>query len=539
MSRHAERGAVATLALYPVEDPSSYGLVRRNDDGAVTEFLEKPDPAEIDTDEVNAGAYVLERSVADLIPPGRDVSIEREIFPRLVGQGLYGLRLDGYWMDIGTPERYLQASWDILERRGRDRGRRAHGRRRHAASTRSRGRRRSRARGARPGRGRAPRGPALDRPATRSSARTATIGEGAGITGSVLHPGCASAPARGSRDSILGPASRSATRPRSSRGLDRGRGSPDRAGRAAWHERASSPARLPREHDAGRDPRGRLAGPARRRPGLPEHLSDALCRVESARIASLRRPASSSAGWAARRSAATWPAPRSATGSTLRCTDGSRLQPAPWTPPDRVVLCSSYSGNTEETLACFEAAAAVGAQRIVATTGGALGDAARRGERPGDPVPGRRSSRGRRSATCSSPRPRWRRWPAPHPPIRTEIDVAVAHLRASRDALVERARVELADGLDGTFPVIYGSDLTASGRVPLEDADQREREASRPSPLAARDGPQRDRRLGGWRRLASGSRPSSSTDRDQHPRERAALRADRGADRSRQPRASS
>ena len=78
-------------------------------------FLEKPDPAEIDTDEVSAGAYVVERSVLDLIPPGRAVSIEREIFPRLVGQGLYGRRLEGYWMDIGTPERYLQASWDILE----------------------------------------------------------------------------------------------------------------------------------------------------------------------------------------------------------------------------------------------------------------------------------------------------------------------------------------------------------------------------------------------------------------------------------------
>lgn len=112
---HSERDAVASLALYPVEDPTSYGLVRKNPEtGAVTEFLEKPDPSEIDTDEVNAGAYVLERSVADLIPAGRSVSIEREIFPRLVGQGLFGLRLEGYWMDIGTPERYLQASWDIL-----------------------------------------------------------------------------------------------------------------------------------------------------------------------------------------------------------------------------------------------------------------------------------------------------------------------------------------------------------------------------------------------------------------------------------------
>ena len=71
--------------------------------------------------EVNAGAYVLERSVLDLIPAGREVSIEREVFPRLVGEGLGALCLDGYWMDIGTPERYLQASWDILEGRVRTR----------------------------------------------------------------------------------------------------------------------------------------------------------------------------------------------------------------------------------------------------------------------------------------------------------------------------------------------------------------------------------------------------------------------------------
>jgi mannose-1-phosphate guanylyltransferase len=114
---HAERDAVATLALYPVDDPSAYGLVRRASDDQVLDFIEKPDPGQIDTDEVNAGAYVLERAVLDLIPPGRAVSIEREVFPRLVGQGLYGRRLDGYWMDIGTPERYLQASWDILEGR--------------------------------------------------------------------------------------------------------------------------------------------------------------------------------------------------------------------------------------------------------------------------------------------------------------------------------------------------------------------------------------------------------------------------------------
>ena len=117
-SQHEDTGARATIALYPVEDPSAYGLVRRKDDGEVLDFLEKPeDPSQIDTDEINAGAYLLERSVLDEIPPDADVSIEREIFPKLVGNGLYGRRLEGYWLDIGTPQRYLQANWDILERR--------------------------------------------------------------------------------------------------------------------------------------------------------------------------------------------------------------------------------------------------------------------------------------------------------------------------------------------------------------------------------------------------------------------------------------
>lgn len=112
---HGERGARATIGLHPVEDSSAYGLVHSDERGAVLEFLEKT--GERAPGEVNAGMYVLERSVLDLMPPGENVSIERDVFPRLVGDGLYGVRLDGYWMDIGTPERYLQASWDILEGR--------------------------------------------------------------------------------------------------------------------------------------------------------------------------------------------------------------------------------------------------------------------------------------------------------------------------------------------------------------------------------------------------------------------------------------
>jgi mannose-1-phosphate guanylyltransferase len=112
---HEERAARATIALYPVEDSSAYGLVHCDEQGRVREFLEKT--GEAVPGEINAGAYVLDRSVLDLVPAGRAVSIEREVFPRLVGDGLSALPLGGYWMDIGTPERYLQASWDILEGR--------------------------------------------------------------------------------------------------------------------------------------------------------------------------------------------------------------------------------------------------------------------------------------------------------------------------------------------------------------------------------------------------------------------------------------
>lgn len=112
---HEERDAAASIGLHPVEDSSAFGLVQSNEEGKVLEFLEKT--GERKPGEVNAGMYVLERSVLDLIPPGENVSIERDVFPRLVGEGLHGKLLDGYWLDIGTPERYLQASWDILEQR--------------------------------------------------------------------------------------------------------------------------------------------------------------------------------------------------------------------------------------------------------------------------------------------------------------------------------------------------------------------------------------------------------------------------------------
>jgi mannose-1-phosphate guanylyltransferase len=93
-----------------------YGLVRRREDHSVREFVEKPNAEEIDTHLINAGAYILERNVLEeMAPSGSRISIERDLFPRLVDGGLYGYEASGYWMDIGTPQRYLQATWDILE----------------------------------------------------------------------------------------------------------------------------------------------------------------------------------------------------------------------------------------------------------------------------------------------------------------------------------------------------------------------------------------------------------------------------------------
>jgi mannose-1-phosphate guanylyltransferase len=115
IAQHERTGATATLALTPVEDPTAYGLVRLADDDAVTEFVEKPSSDQIDTNNISAGVYVLERSVLDMLVAGEPASIERDVFPRLVGAGLYGSVSDGYWLDIGTPERYLQGTFDILE----------------------------------------------------------------------------------------------------------------------------------------------------------------------------------------------------------------------------------------------------------------------------------------------------------------------------------------------------------------------------------------------------------------------------------------
>jgi mannose-1-phosphate guanylyltransferase len=111
---HVQAGARCTLALIEVEDTASYGVVPTFPDGRVEAFLEKTD-GDVPTNRINAGAYVLEREVVEtLVRAGRAVSFEREVFPQLVGNGLYGWAADGYWIDIGTPERYLDSTYDLL-----------------------------------------------------------------------------------------------------------------------------------------------------------------------------------------------------------------------------------------------------------------------------------------------------------------------------------------------------------------------------------------------------------------------------------------
>jgi mannose-1-phosphate guanylyltransferase len=108
---HHRWGAEASISLTPVEDPSSFGVVPTDEEGRVTAFIEKPPPEETPTNLINAGFYVMEPSVLDQIPDGRPVSIEREIFPRLVTSGrLYALASHAPWIDVGTPQRYLEAN---------------------------------------------------------------------------------------------------------------------------------------------------------------------------------------------------------------------------------------------------------------------------------------------------------------------------------------------------------------------------------------------------------------------------------------------
>ncbi len=116
---HRTRGAEATIALTPVEDPSFFGVVPVDESGRVKAFIEKPPAHLAPTNMINAGVYVLEPSFLRRVPTGRRVSVEREVFPALAAEGrLYALGSEALWTDMGTPAKYLEANLAWAKREG-------------------------------------------------------------------------------------------------------------------------------------------------------------------------------------------------------------------------------------------------------------------------------------------------------------------------------------------------------------------------------------------------------------------------------------
>ncbi len=116
---HRDRGAKATIVLTPVDNPSAYGLVETDENGNVRAFLEKPSADQIRCDTINAGIYVLEPETLERIPRDTTFSIERGYFPSLVAneETFVAYVYRGYWIDIGTPDKYRQAHRDVMDGR--------------------------------------------------------------------------------------------------------------------------------------------------------------------------------------------------------------------------------------------------------------------------------------------------------------------------------------------------------------------------------------------------------------------------------------
>lgn len=113
---HEEKNAIATIALHSVKEPSRYGVAELTNENRVKKFIEKPSPGTAPTNLINAGVYILSPEIFDYIPKNQKVSLEREIFPKLVKKGkLYGYVFHGLWMDIGKLEDYLKINKILLD----------------------------------------------------------------------------------------------------------------------------------------------------------------------------------------------------------------------------------------------------------------------------------------------------------------------------------------------------------------------------------------------------------------------------------------
>lgn len=111
---HKSKKAKGTLALWEVENPNRFGVVKLVK-GEILEFQEKPPKGEELSNLINAGTYILEPELINIIPANEKVSVERDIYPKIVGNGLYGLPFEGHFIDAGTPESYLEANFKLLD----------------------------------------------------------------------------------------------------------------------------------------------------------------------------------------------------------------------------------------------------------------------------------------------------------------------------------------------------------------------------------------------------------------------------------------
>lgn len=252
---------------------------------------------------------------------------------------------------------------------------------------------------------------------------------------------------------------------------------------------------------------------------LPEHLRDALWRVESAGIAEREASGVVVCGMGG-----------SAIGGDLAYAAlGDRLTkpletvrgyaPSPVTPPDRLILCSSYTGDTEETVACYEAAAALGAPRIVVSTGGSLTEMARR---DGVPVIGLPAGLQPRVAVgyMFVAAAEVTRMAGAGESLRSEVDYAAAHLERDREALCDRA-AQIARRLEGSLLMIAGCGLTAPAAYRWKTQVNEMAKA----PAFSHVIPELDHNeIVGWEGASRDGHGSFSavflTDRDQHPRVR-------------------
>jgi glucose/mannose-6-phosphate isomerase len=249
--------------------------------------------------------------------------------------------------------------------------------------------------------------------------------------------------------------------------------------------------------------------------GIPDQLRDALWRIESARLEAA--PAAGLFVCGMGDAAIGGDLAAAALGDRLTgpmVTVRGYALPS-WATPEWTVLCSSYSGSTEETLACFEAAAALGARRLVASTGGPLVDQAREAEVPVVGLPGIFQPRAAVAymvvvaaevASLAGIGPR----------VHTEVDAAAAFLAEQGDSLQQQAR-EIAALIAGAVPVIYGSDLTA----PVARRWKTQINQNAKSPAFWGELPEADHNeILGWAGAAGDERAAAIflDDRDQHPR---------------------